>query len=184
MNPELVLAISLLLSPPQTPVEIPTAEQWPALRDSLVATAVEWQILDPRESRYTFTVAADLASDLDRVRSRRVDLVDAPRVEDASRLPSREHANELIRFNRCYLESLEVRAALELDRVESIRVVIAEVNECYRAWDLIRDAKCEFYYVTVRRQAMKRLRDMIGPDAYSAGHLPPHVPLWRFEELK
>ena len=41
---------------------------------------------------------------------------------------------------------------------------------------------CEYYYVTVRRQALKRLRHMVGHDDYFAGILPPYVPLWRFEE--
>ena len=51
-------------------------------------------------------------------------------------------------------------------------------------WDAVRDARCEFYYVTVRRQALKKLRDLVGEEAYLAGTLPPNVPTWRFNELK
>ena len=47
----------------------------------------------------------------------------------------------------------------------------------------MRDARCEYYYITVRRQALKRLRTMIGAEAYDAAELPPYVPLWRFLEL-
>jgi hypothetical protein len=36
----------------------------------------------------------------------------------------------------------------------------------------------------VRRQALKQLRTLIGAEAYYTGQLPPHVPLWRFEEIK
>jgi hypothetical protein len=48
----------------------------------------------------------------------------------------------------------------------------------------VRDARCEYYYVTVRRQALKRLKDMLGEDDYYAAKLPPHVPIWRFEEIR
>ena len=43
-----------------------------------------------------------------------------------------------------------------------------------------RHAACEYYYVTVRRQALKKLKEMIGDQAYYSGSLPPHVPVWRF----
>ena len=32
-----------------------------------------------------------------------------------------------------------------------------------------------------RRQALRQLRELLGPEAYAAGHLPPCVPLWRFQ---
>jgi hypothetical protein len=38
--------------------------------------------------------------------------------------------------------------------------------------------------VTVRRQALKKLKEMIGDDAYTLGELPPYVPVWRFTEAK
>ncbi|MBN9119836.1 MAG: hypothetical protein J0I06_11865 [Planctomycetes bacterium] len=50
----------------------------------------------------------------------------------------------------------------------------------YRQWDAVRDAQCDFYYVTVRRAALKKLRDEIGEDEFSTGHMPHYVPDWRF----
>jgi hypothetical protein len=58
-----------------------------------------------------------------------------------------------------------------------------EADRLYQVWDTVRDARCDYYYVTVRRQALKRLRDMLGSDAYYSGVLPPHVPLWRFQRV-
>jgi hypothetical protein len=36
--------------------------------------------------------------------------------------------------------------------------------------------------VTVRRQALKKLREAVGEDAYALGELSPYVPEWRFTE--
>ena len=57
---------------------------------------------------------------------------------------------------------------------------LAETDRLYKVWDAVRDARCDFYYVTVRRQALKRLREALGDAAYAATDLPPHVPAWRF----
>jgi hypothetical protein len=38
--------------------------------------------------------------------------------------------------------------------------------------------------VTVRRQALKKLREMIGENAYYYGQMPPSVPVWRFREVE
>jgi hypothetical protein len=58
-----------------------------------------------------------------------------------------------------------------------------ETEHLYQVWDTVRDARCDYYYVTVRRQALKKLRKMLGVDDYYFGKLPPPVPLWRFQEI-
>jgi hypothetical protein len=126
----------------------------------------------------------DFQADLDLLRRRHVELADAPRLADSFRFPDRRLVNELVRFNRAYRKHLETRQVWESDRAEVIRVVVLETDRLYRVWDAVRDARCDFYYVTVRRQALKRLQDLLGPDAYAAGELPPYVPEWRFNEAK
>ncbi len=66
---------------------------------------------------------------------------------------------------------------------DPLGAVLDETKRLYRVWDAVRDSKCEFYYVTVRRQALRKLRDLVGPEAYEAGDLPPHVPVWRFQAM-
>jgi hypothetical protein len=44
---------------------------------------------------------------------------------------------------------------------------------------MLRDARCDYYYVAYRRQALQQLREAIGPQAFYSGRMPPHVPLWR-----
>ena len=61
---------------------------------------------------------------------------------------------------------------------------ISETDRLYAAWNAVSDTRCDFYYIPARRQAMKRLRDLIGTEAYQMGELPPYVPEWRFAEAK
>ncbi len=63
-----------------------------------------------------------------------------------------------------------------------IEEVLVEVDAAYRMADCMRDARIEFYYVTVRRGALARLKFLVGDDAYNNGDWPPPVPVWRFEE--
>ena len=62
---------------------------------------------------------------------------------------------------------------MEPDRAPLVRAALKETDWLYQVWDAVRDARCEYYYVTVRRQSLKRLQTMLGADAYSAADLPP-----------
>jgi hypothetical protein len=185
MSPhDLVLAAALLTAPPGIPEQAPPPDRWPALQAALHQTAVDWEILDQRETRYVLARVEDYQADLDLLRRRHAELADAPRVADCFRFPDRRLVNELVRFNRAYRKHLETRQVWESDRAEAIRAVVLETDRLYRVWDAVRDARCDFYYVTVRRQALKKLQELLGPDAYTAGELPPYVPEWRFHEAK
>lgn len=184
MKPDLLLAALLLMTPPGVPEAPPTAEVWPAVRDGVHQVAVEWEILDPREVRYTFQSPEQFAADLDMLRRRRVDLADTPRVADGERFPERERVNEQVRFNRSFRKKIEERAELESDRQPFFAAVVKETDQLYAVYDAVRDARCAFYYVTVRRQALNKLRCLLGDDAYRAAELPPVVPTWRFNDLK
>ncbi|MBX9580413.1 MAG: hypothetical protein K2X87_08905 [Gemmataceae bacterium] len=181
---DLILAAALITAPPGCPEPTPAADRWPAVRAALVKTALDWELLDERETRYVLARAEDFDGDLNLLRRRHADLADAPRLADAGRFPGAETVNEAIRFNRAYRKNLEVRQLWEADRSDAIRVVVAETDRLYKAWDAVRDARCEFYYATVRRAALKRLKEMVGEDAFAAGELPPYVPEWRFQPAR
>src|SRR5438093_1541624 len=76
------------------------------------------------------------------------------------------------------------RQPLELLNWWELRVALQETDHLYQVWDAVRDARCDYYYVTVRRLALKRLRDLVGEEAYYSSNLPPCVPLWRFEQIR
>jgi hypothetical protein len=181
---DLILAAALLSAPAGTPEPTPPESSWTATRDAIHRVAIDWEVMDERESRYVMATRDDFQADLDLLRKRREELADAPRLADCRRLPPREVVNDFLRFNRAFRKTLEERAQWELDRASLFHSVMQETDRLYRQWDAVRDAQCDFYYVTVRRAALKKLRDAIGGDAFATGHMPPYVPDWRFAAVR
>lgn len=180
-------AYMLLATPPGTPdVKQDVVKNWPnikELQEAIQAVAVENEWMDPREARYIMSNKDEFESDMAVLRKRYQELKDAPKVGDHERFGvDRKQVNELIRFNRAYLKHLEERLVWEQDRADIITTVIGETNQLYRAWDALRDAKCDFYYVTVRRHALIKLQNMVGKEAYITGVMPDYVPVWRFQQ--
>lgn len=148
------------------------------LRVALQTTAVELEIMDPREARWVLTRPEDFQADVRMLRRRYQELADAPPLADAGRFPDRALVNECLAFNRAYRRNVEAHwaPAREWETGEAL----GEVDRLYRIWDTVRDARGDYYYVTARRAALKSLREAIGEEAYARGELPCHVPLHRF----
>jgi hypothetical protein len=143
------------------------------------------EILDERELRYVFSQHKEFLSDFNMVIRRAKDLENAPHLWECVILPDRSLANELLMFNRAYRKYLEDCSSVWFD-VYSKNWLLAtkEENEAlYQIWDCVRDARCVYYYVHIRRQALKRLVDTVGP-LDNNFKLPPHVPIWRFTQIR
>lgn len=183
---EWLLAAALLTSDPPLELADPGAlrEQFHSLRVPLTRLALGWEILDQRETRFVLTKPEELDADLAMLRRRYQELRVAPPLDDAQRFPDRAVVNELLVFNRAYRKFLEERQPVDSLHAEELRIVQREVDQLYQVWDAVRDARCEYYYVTVRRQALKRLRELLSEDDYDHGALPPHVPTWRFQTIR
>jgi hypothetical protein len=175
------LALAILSSPPESADRLATPEAWVA-RNTLRDLAVEWEILDPRE-RTVLSWYGEFPNDVRLLQQRRQDLDDAPPLLDTARLPPRPVASEWCAFNRAYRRYLENRISVDLPRSEDLREAIRETDQLYLVWDNVRDAGCEVYYCAVRRRALKRLREALGPHRYADAALPPHVPVWRFQPI-
>jgi len=142
--------------------------------------AIEWEILDSRETRYILARSEEFGIDINLLRRRYQELQDVPRLEDAERLPNRQLAGELMQFNRAFRKTLDTRRALETDRADEWLTVLSETDRLYQVWDSVRDARCDYYYVTVRRNALRKVKELIGDEAWESVSLPPGVPTWRF----
>src|SRR5947209_7704322 len=178
-----LLALVLLTTPPE-PASAGTApEAYVQLRPTIQAVAVQLEILDPREVRYILARPEDFQSDLNLLRRRFRELADAPPVSDSLRFPDREAINEMLSFNRAYRQYIDIRQSVELAHWWEHQATLQETEQLYQVWDTVRDSRCEYYYVTVRRQALKRLREQLGEHAYYSGQLPPYVPVWRFQVM-
>ena len=181
---ELFLAFMLLTTPPGLLEAPPSEDNWPAMREAMQKTAIDLEILDKRESAYLFAKRAEFSDDVNILRRRYTELADAPKVCESYRLPDRNVVNDLIQFNRGYRKHLTDKQSLERDRSEQYDVAVMETDRLYKVWDAVRDARCDFYYVTVRRAALKKLKSAIGEEAFLMGQLPPNVPTWRYNELR
>jgi len=171
-----MLAAALICLPIDAPEDFAhDAELCSALRTA----AIQAEILDPRELYCAFGSPATFDNDLRLIRARWQELHDAPPASDVDRLPNRSTCSDNLTLNRRYREHVESRQGS--DRV---REVLQEVDRLSSVWDTVRDARCEYYYVTVRRAALLRLREMIGEDAYYAGRLPSPVPLQHFQRIE
>jgi len=180
---EYLLAVALLTAPADAPEPNVNPDLYLNLRPTLQQLAIQWEILDPREVRYVLTRSEDFTSDLKLLRRRYHELADAPPLYDCHRFPDRSAISDLLAFNRAYRQHLDSRQSVELVHWWELREAIQETDRLYQVWDTIRDARCDYYYVTVRRQALKRLRETLGPEAYYTGCLPPHVPIWLFQRV-
>jgi len=177
-----VLAVALLATPEGA--ELPgTGAEYASVRPTMQAVALEWELLDAREVRYVLARAEDFPADLKLLRRRFQDLADAPPLDDCLRFPDRTLVNDLLSFNRAYRQHLDSRQGLDSSSRWELHEALQETDRLYQIWDTVRDARCEYYYVTVRRQALKQLREAVGPEAYYGGTLPPNVPVWRFTRI-
>jgi hypothetical protein len=177
---EYLLAVALLTAPAEGCEPCANPDLYPTLLPTLQQLAIEWEILDPREVRYVLARSEDFAADLQLLQRRYREFADAPPLCDSERLPDPKTISELLTFNRAYRQYLADRWALGQHGARGLRETIQETDALYQVWDTIRDARYDYFYVTVRRQALRRLRDALGSEAYDTGCLPPHVPVWRF----
>jgi hypothetical protein len=178
-----LLAVLLMLFTPGQPVPQPTAAEFARIAPPLRRFCLEHELLDPRETRYVLARPEDFAADLLLLGRRYRELADAPPASDAVRFPDRATVNEALAFNRHYREHLAAVQPVELARGGELQEAIRETDRLYRLYDAMRDARTDYYYLPVRRAALKTIRDTLGPDAYYTGNLPPAVPIWLFQRV-
>lgn len=177
-----VFAVALLVYPVETN-SLSSPAHLVASRQAVQTLAVEWELLDPREVKFVLSRVEDFEGDVRLLQRRWADLADAPPLADSLRFPDRAAVTDLLSFNRGYRKMIDQRQGLAPLHWWEYQEILGEVDRLYQIWDLVRDARCDYYYVTVRRQALKKLRCLIGESQYLDGALPPHVPLWRFARV-
>jgi hypothetical protein len=180
-----LLAMSILSGPDVSmhPDPATLEKLFPVVNREIKRIALQWEILDPREKRYVMVRDDEFLIDLRMLQRRLRELYDAPPLHEADRFPDRATVNELLIFNRSYRQYIDAMIPLYPLKPE-LKAAKDETELLYQLWDAVRDARCDYYYVHIRRAALKKLRDQLGPKDYASATLPPHVPLWRFVEGK
>lgn len=177
------IAYLLLMTPAGVPETAPPEPTFHQVRDHVRHLAIDWQILDDREQNHFLARPEDWGDDLNTLRKRVAEFADVPRVEDIDRFPPKEVLKEAVRFNRALRRNLEKRLEEEPHHAALLLDVIDETDRLYKLYDALVDARCNFYYSSVRRCGLRRARELLGPDAYARAELPLCVPMSAFTEL-
>lgn len=139
-------------------------------RPYILCLSLKNETMDDRERN--FTMAQDVLGDLEMLRGRYREFRLAPNVEDERRFPDKKLIAEALAINRSIRCRLTRQLAMDLVHADEIRKRIYDIDLRYQIWDAIRDARQDLYYVTVRRQALSLLRDLIGEESHQLGRLP------------
>ncbi len=174
----LILAMVVLNSTEPLPPYIP-----PLVRSELTMIFLQAELMDPREVRYVFSKDYEFESDLRMMQRRIKDLENAPSLSVAVIFPEITIVNDLLLFNRAYRRYLDDCLPIYPHRKE-LRYAKEENDILYQVWDCVRDARCEYYYIHIRRQALCRLKSFLGEEDFWKANLPPHVPYWRFTVVR
>jgi len=127
---------------------------------------------------------ACLQADVETLWWRWQDLEGCPPLAAGGRFPGWAVAHDALTFAGGYHCQLRAVAPFYLHREAEVRAALAETEALCQTWDALRDAQCGTYYVSVRRQALARLRERLGEEAWALGAMPCPVPVWRWEEIR
>jgi hypothetical protein len=149
------------------PVEMPVPHAagpawWTALKQA--SEALE---LEPAKGRWI----DNWHSEVGWVRKYYRELGDAPPLSDALFLPPREEALHLLAFylsEQLYYQHL---GRIRLHRHEEIQAILEDLRGDAQIWALVESATNAHNAWVCRRQALKQLRELLGPENYYAGQL-------------
>lgn len=141
-----------------------------ATRPHILCLSLKNETLDDREKNVV--LVQDLLGDLDMLRGRYRQFRSSPLLEDEHRFPDKKFIAESLAINRAIRCKLTSRLAMDLVHVEEIRERIYDIDLRYQIWDAVRDGRQDFYYITVRRDSLLLLRNLIGSENFYSGRLP------------
>ena len=163
----------LVLSPFELPVPHRASEAyWQALKQ----VALDLELTGPRCPWIN-----DFESEVRWVRKNWREASDCPPLSDGDRLPPASLIRQLLNTNCAYRQFLEARREVRRLDWDELTELLSETNRLREVWQCAADATSADHIWVCRRRALKRLRDLVGEEAYDAGSLPPCVPLWRFD---
>lgn len=139
--------------------------------------AIALELIDRREHRHILVDSDLFQNDMAMLRRRAMDLRDVPFIIEANRLPPRWLALAYMTWNRDVYKMVELRAVSELHHASHHRQMMLELDKLYAIWDAVADAQSEYFYVHLKRMALRQIIDHAGYDAFYSGNLPYPVPL-------
>lgn len=171
------IAVALLTSPPAEGADL---SPYVRLRPVMQKIALEWEVLDPREVTFLLARNKDFSDDVCVIQQRWQEFKDAPFIDEVLRFPDRTVVNDFLTFNRSYRSDLKNASEIVGGHARWwYEAAIQETDILYRVWEKVHDARNKSCYITVRRQALKNFRELVGAECFYSGQLPPYIPIWR-----
>lgn len=99
-----------------------------------------------------------------------------PPLDDRHRFPPKAVAWEARFFNLAFRENLNKHRPLSIHREALWEQAVCEAHHLFLCWDCLDDIQCEGLNEEHRRKLLRKLRVLIGPEAYYSGRMPPCVP--------
>jgi hypothetical protein len=127
---------------------------------------------------------SDFHAELRYVRQHWRELADAPPWPDCLRFPPSSVAADCCCWNLAYQEYAKNRRWICRHRWDELTASLEEARQLYQVWKTVQEATDMANSWVHQRRALWKLRQLLGPEAYSAGRLPPAAPVWRFEFLE
>lgn len=171
----LYLAISLL-----TTEREPSVAEFVFVSPALVEVGQAADILAPWEGLSSTRHQACLKEMRDNLK----ELSDAPSSDCCYLFAgySRESVKLCLEFNNKYKDHLE-RKLLLYPHSTSLRKALRDAQELYDAWDALDDTQRRYSFYS-RRNALRRLLTILGPEAFYKGEMPDPLPRWALEAIR
>jgi hypothetical protein len=173
-----LLALVLLNSPVDMPI---SEEVFRMILPHLRQIAIDQEILGPQEN--CLVNHRNYQDDIRLIRARVGMLKDCPSIADSYRYPPKEIIWEMKIANSKYQRFVEHRLATNPQEWWELDQILQETRLIHRLWDLAYNARSESLAMSYRREALREIRNLIGPEAYYEGYLPPCVPVWRLQPI-
>lgn len=94
-----------------------------------------------------------------------------------------DQTKDLLIFSNLYSSFCKYKMSIGGYEGEIWGVILKENEHLYRIYDLLDDALRTDLSLFKRRQALHRLKLIIGDEDFYRGKLPPSVPIWRFSNI-
>lgn len=171
----LYLAISLL-----TTEREPSLAEFIYVAPALVEVAQAADILAPWEGLSRTRYQACLKEMRDNLK----ELADAPPSACCYLFAgySREGVKLCLEFNSKYQDHLEAKLQF-YPHSRSIKQALLDAQELYDAWDALDDTQRRYSFYS-RRNALRRLLKILGPEAFYKGEMPDPLPRWALEAIR
>jgi hypothetical protein len=163
------LVLTLLVWPEELPVPHQAPEPlWRALKE--IAWTLE--LTGPRCPWIT-----DFRSEVRWVRHHMRDAAEYPALTECQRLPPAFVIHDNLAFNRVHQCYLEARWVVRLQDRDAIEDALQQSRQISRIWEAMAAANADDLNWFCRRQALARLRELLGDEAYYEGDWPFPIPL-------